>query len=66
MVQSGEIASSVQNASYVSEQTAASVEEITASMDEQVQAITQLARSAEAMNELSRELNSLIDQYNIH
>lgn len=66
MVQSGEIASAVQNASYVSEQTAASVEEITASMDEQVQAITQLAHSAETMNELSRELNFLIDQYNIH
>ncbi|WP_050184223.1 methyl-accepting chemotaxis protein [Domibacillus robiginosus] len=66
VIQSGDISTAVQKASDVSEQTAASVEEITASIDEQVQAIVQLADSAEAMTELSRELNELIEQYVVH
>ncbi|MCI2257082.1 methyl-accepting chemotaxis protein [Domibacillus sp. PGB-M46] len=65
MMQSKDISEAVKKASYVSEQTAASIEEITASIDEQVQAIAQLTLSAEAMTNLSRELNALTEQYSI-
>ncbi|MDL4840249.1 methyl-accepting chemotaxis protein [Aquibacillus rhizosphaerae] len=55
----------IENASSVSEQTAASVEEITSSIDEQINAIANVANSAEKLTELNRDLSDLLNRYNI-
>lgn len=64
-LQNQEITGAVQNASSISEHTAASVEEITASIDEQISAITQVAFSAEELTEFSKELSDIVDQYSL-
>ncbi|QCR33435.1 methyl-accepting chemotaxis protein [Lysinibacillus sp. SGAir0095] len=55
----------INSASSVSEQTAASVQEIASSIDEQIKAITDVANAAEKLTELNRELNSLMEQYTL-
>ncbi|MGN7479487.1 methyl-accepting chemotaxis protein [Solibacillus silvestris] len=55
----------IESASSVSEQTAASVQEIAASMDEQIKAIADVANAAEKLTELNRELNSLMERYTL-
>lgn len=54
---------SIESASSVSEQTAASVQEIAASIDEQIKAIADVANASERLTELNRELNSLMERY---
>lgn len=60
-----EISSGVENASSVSEQTAASVQEITSSIDEQINAIANVANAAEQLTDLNRDLNELLVRYSI-
>ncbi len=55
----------IESASSVSEQTAASVQEIASSIDEHIKAITDVAHAAEKLTELNRELNSLLERYTI-
>ncbi|KGR75106.1 methyl-accepting chemotaxis protein [Ureibacillus sinduriensis] len=55
----------IASASSVSEQTAASVQEIASSIDEQITAITDVANAAEKLTELNRELTSLMERYTI-
>lgn len=55
----------IASASSVSEQTAASVQQIASSIDEQITAITDVASAAEKLTELNRELTSLMEQYTI-
>ncbi|WP_042477427.1 hypothetical protein [Bacillus ndiopicus] len=53
------------NASNISAQTAAAVEEITASIDEQVGAISQVVISAEQLTDLSQALNDIVVKYEL-
>nr|WP_106779393.1 methyl-accepting chemotaxis protein [Lysinibacillus timonensis] len=55
----------VENASRVTEQTAAAAQEIASSIDEQISAIANVASAAEQLTELNRELNSLMKQYTL-
>ncbi|MBD8032832.1 methyl-accepting chemotaxis protein [Solibacillus merdavium] len=55
----------IESASSVSEQTAASVQEIAASIDEQIKAIADVANASEILTELNRELNSLMERYTL-
>jgi len=55
----------IESASSVSEQTAASVQEIAASIDEHIKAIADVANAAEKLTELNRELNSLMERYTL-
>lgn len=55
----------IESASSVSEQTAASVQEIAASIDEQIKAIADVANASETLTELNRELNSLMERYTL-
>lgn len=58
--QTNDITDSIQNASSVSEETAASVEEIAASIADQIQAVANIATSAEELTHISRQLNESI------
>lgn len=58
--QTNGITDSIQNASSVSEETAASVEEIAASIADQIQAVGNIAASAEELTHISRQLNESI------
>ncbi|WP_179106427.1 methyl-accepting chemotaxis protein [Terribacillus halophilus] len=58
--QTNGITDSIQNASSVSEETAASVEEIAASIADQIQAVANIATSAEELTHISRQLNESI------
>ncbi|MFP7494467.1 methyl-accepting chemotaxis protein [Terribacillus saccharophilus] len=58
--QTTDITDSIQNASSVSEETAASVEEIAASIEDQIQAVANIATSAEELTHISRQLNEAI------
>lgn len=60
-----ELLNSVTNISAISEETAASTEQVEQSMDEQTKAVEQVAISAERLNELSSELNSKIDVFRV-
>ncbi|MEC0282772.1 methyl-accepting chemotaxis protein [Terribacillus saccharophilus] len=60
MSQTNDITDSIQNASSVSEETAASVEEIAASIADQIQAVANIATSAEELTHISRQLNESI------
>ncbi|MDF0725459.1 methyl-accepting chemotaxis protein [Cytobacillus sp. S13-E01] len=62
---SSSILESVQNISAVAEETAASSEEVLASVDEQIGVIGTIATSAEDLNALSEELQKIIDQFSI-
>jgi len=53
----------IESASSVSEQTAASVQEIASSIDEQIKAIADVAIASEKLTELNRELNTLMERY---
>ncbi|MFC4323608.1 methyl-accepting chemotaxis protein [Litchfieldia salsa] len=55
----------IESASSVSEETAASVQEISSSIDEQVNAIANVANSAEKLTELNRDLNDLLKRYTL-
>ncbi|WP_186578262.1 methyl-accepting chemotaxis protein [Aquibacillus kalidii] len=55
----------IESASSVSEQTAASVQEITSSIDEQISAIANVATSAEQLTELNQELSNLLRRYTL-
>lgn len=55
----------IESASSVSEQTAASVQEIASSIDEQIKAIADVAIASEKLTELNFELNSLLERYTI-
>ncbi|GLC89612.1 methyl-accepting chemotaxis protein [Lysinibacillus piscis] len=57
------IVDAAQNATSISQQTAAAVEEITASIDEQIKAIAQVAISAEQLTDLSQTLNQIVEKY---
>ncbi|WP_107841048.1 methyl-accepting chemotaxis protein [Metasolibacillus meyeri] len=59
------ITQAVQNASNISGQTAAAVEQITASVDEQIGAIAQVAISAEQLTDLSQALNEIVEKYEL-
>jgi methyl-accepting chemotaxis protein len=53
----------IQNISAISQQTAAASEEVSASVDEQVKAISNVSNSADGLSGLSEELNSIISKY---
>ncbi|WP_166240369.1 methyl-accepting chemotaxis protein [Paenibacillus turpanensis] len=55
----------IQSSSSVSQQIAASVEEINASVNEQIEAISNVARSAEQLSMLNGELNNLLKEYKL-
>ncbi len=55
----------IESASSVSEQTAASVQEIASSIDEHIKAITDVANAAEKLTELNRELNAVMEGYTL-
>ncbi len=59
------IGEGIQSSSGVSEQTAASVEEISSSIDEQNHAIGQVANSAEQLNVMNKELDDMLRKYRI-
>lgn len=61
--QTDQIMDAVQTIASISQQTAASSEEVTASVEEQVKAIANVSQSAEGLNTISDELNSLIRKY---
>ena len=52
-------------AAHISQENAAAIEEITASTDEQVTAISNVAKAAERLNELSMRLNQDIARYRL-
>lgn len=64
-VQNQAITNAIQNASGISNQTAAAVEQITASINEQIGAIAQVAVSAEQLTDLSQTLNSIVEKYEL-
>ena len=53
----------IRNATSVSQQTAATVEEIHASVDEQINAIANVANSAEHLTHLNHQLNGMLNKY---
>jgi len=55
----------IESASSVSEQTAASVQEIASSIDEHIKAITDVANAAEKLTELNCELNAVMEGYTL-
>ncbi len=55
----------IESVSSVSEETAASVEEITSSVDEQINAIANVAKSAENLTGLNQDLSNIINRYTI-
>ncbi|WP_058308049.1 methyl-accepting chemotaxis protein [Gracilibacillus massiliensis] len=55
----------VESVSSVSQQTAASVEEITSSLDEQINAIGNVAESAETLTKLNQDLSELLKKYKL-
>lgn len=59
------ITCSIQLSSSVSQQIAASVEEISSSIDEQMKAISNVAHSAEQLTELNQQLNDMLHRYSI-
>jgi methyl-accepting chemotaxis protein len=59
------IIDSIQNVSAVAEEAAASTEEITASMDEQVKAIGTINDSSEKLNTLSETLNNSLKKFTL-
>lgn len=59
------IGDGIQSSSGVSEQTSASVEEISSSIDEHNNAIGQVAKSAEQLNVMNKELDDMLRQYQI-
>ncbi|MEG0261364.1 MAG: methyl-accepting chemotaxis protein [Lysinibacillus sp.] len=63
--QSTFITDAIQNISSIAEQTAASSEEVTASVDEQIQAIHSVASLAQALTDLSEKLNNVTKKYQV-
>ncbi|MEK0286710.1 methyl-accepting chemotaxis protein [Caldifermentibacillus hisashii] len=63
--QSENITDSINNATSVAEQSAASVEAISTAVDEQIVAISNIATSAEKLNNLSYEMTEMIQQYSV-
>lgn len=63
--QSENITDSINNATSVAEQSAASVEAISTAADEQIVAISNIATSAEKLNNLSYEMTEMIQQYSV-
>ncbi|WP_282061457.1 methyl-accepting chemotaxis protein [Bacillus pumilus] len=59
------ITKAMQGAAHISQENAAAIEEITASTDEQVTAISNVAKAAERLNELSIRLNQDIARYRL-
>ncbi|WP_202342850.1 hypothetical protein [Lysinibacillus sp. HST-98] len=59
------ISEGIESASSVSEQTAASVQEIASSIDEHIKAIADVANPAETLTELNRDLISLMHKYTL-
>ncbi|XYQ01140.1 methyl-accepting chemotaxis protein [Bacillus safensis] len=59
------ITKAMHGAAHVSQENAAAIEEITASTDEQVTAISNVAKAAERLNELSMRLNQDIARYRL-
>ncbi|MDX8047448.1 methyl-accepting chemotaxis protein [Gracilibacillus sp. S3-1-1] len=55
----------VESISSVSEEAAGSVEEITASLDEQINAIGNVATSAEKLTRLNQDLSNLVEKYKL-
>jgi methyl-accepting chemotaxis protein len=60
-----ELLSSTQNISAVSEETAAASQQVSASMEQQNQAVDEVAKNAERLNELSINLQNLIKKFTI-
>jgi len=60
-----ELVNSVTNISAISEETAASTEQVEHSMAEQTKAVEQVAVNAEKLNELSAELNEKINIFKV-
>ncbi|MEN0650519.1 methyl-accepting chemotaxis protein [Caldifermentibacillus hisashii] len=63
--QSENITDSINNATSVAEQSAASVEAISTAVDEQIVAISNIATSAEKLNNLSYEMTEMIQQFSV-
>lgn len=63
--QSENITDSINNATSVAEQSAASVEAISTAVDKQIVAISNIATSAEKLNNLSYEMTEMIQQYSV-
>ncbi|MGS0905609.1 methyl-accepting chemotaxis protein [Bacillus altitudinis] len=59
------ITKAMHGAAHISQENAAAIEEITASTDEQVTAISNVAKAAERLNELSVRLNQDIARYRL-
>ncbi|MGX9291949.1 methyl-accepting chemotaxis protein [Bacillus sp. A015] len=59
------ITKAMHGAAHISQENAAAIEEITASTDEQVTAISNVAKAAERLNELSMRLNQDIARYRL-
>lgn len=59
------IVSSIENISAVSEETAASAEEVTATMQQQHVAVEEVARAADALNEISIQLKNELNQFKL-
>ncbi len=63
--QNKENGNKIQSASGVSEETAALMEEISSSIDEQNHAISNVAKSADHLNELNKQLTEVLDNYKL-
>ncbi|MBP2242666.1 methyl-accepting chemotaxis protein [Cytobacillus eiseniae] len=61
-----EVIGGIHNMAAMSEQSAASCEEVSASTDEQVHALQSVAASAEQLTELSNELKEVVDRFKIN
>lgn len=59
------IVSSISNISAVSEETAASSEEVTATMQQQNMAVEEVARAADALNEISMHLKEELSKFTL-
>jgi methyl-accepting chemotaxis protein len=55
----------IQSIAAIAQQSAAGTEEITASTEEQIRAISTVSQSAEHLQEISEELANLIRQFKI-
>jgi methyl-accepting chemotaxis protein len=55
----------IQNISAISQQSAAAAEEVAASADDQLRALSTVTESAETLNQMSRQLQELVERFKV-
>ncbi|GAB6889691.1 methyl-accepting chemotaxis protein [Geobacillus stearothermophilus] len=60
-----DVVGAMQNIAAIAQQAAAAAEEVAASADDQLQALSTVTESAEALSEMSRQLKQLVEKFKI-